>query len=90
MKQKIADFLNIFFGFRKTLLMVILYIVGIIFRITGLLSGAEMVDLFKGTTIAFMSANGLEHIVEVVKQKIASTAKSDAPEAPSDDESTVG
>lgn len=68
MKQKIAELINIIFGFRKFLLMLVLYLVGIIFRIKGLVSGAEMVDLFKTTTIAFMGANGVEHIVTTVKE----------------------
>lgn len=67
MKQKIAELINVIFGMRKFILMLMLYLVGIIFRIKGLLDGAEMVDLFKATTIAFMSANGIEHLVEGVK-----------------------
>jgi hypothetical protein len=71
MKQKIAELINVIFGFRKFILMMILYIVGIVFRILGLLSGAEMVDLFKATTIAFMGANGVEHLVTGVKAVMA-------------------
>lgn len=72
MKQKLAELLNVIFGFRKFILMMILYIVGIIFRIKNLLSGSEMVDLFKSTTIAFMGANGVEHVMSVVKEYINS------------------
>lgn len=67
MKKKMAELLNVIFGFRKFILMLILYTVGIVFRINDLLSGKEMVDLFTGTTIAFFSANGVEHIVNCVK-----------------------
>lgn len=81
MKQKIAEIINIIFGFRKFLLMLILYVVGVIFRIKGYLDGAEMVDLFKSTTLAFMGANGVEHIVTCVKEynagNVAKALKSD-------------
>lgn len=68
MKQKIAEIINIIFGFRKFILMLILYLVGIIFRIKGLLSGSEMVNLWSNTTIAFFGANGVEHIMNTVKE----------------------
>jgi len=72
MRQKIAEFINIIFGFRKFILMLILYAVGIIFRIENLLNGSEMVNLFSNTTIAFMGANGVEHIMTTVKEYINS------------------
>ena len=75
MQQKIADLINIIFGFRKFLLMAALYIVGILFTIKGLLKGSEMVDLFKSTTIAFMGANGVEHLVSTVKTYMDSKGK---------------
>lgn len=72
MRQKLAELINIIFGFRKFLLMLVLYVVGIVFRIKGLLAGAEMVDLFKSTTIAFFGANGVEHILTTVQGYYAS------------------
>jgi hypothetical protein len=70
MKQKIAEFINIIFGFRKFILMLILYVVGIIFRIKNLLNGTEMVNLFSSTTIAFMGANSVEHLMTTVKEYV--------------------
>lgn len=67
MKQKVAELINIIFGFRKFLLMLALFAVGIIFRITDHLDGNQFVDLLKNTTIAFFTANGVEHIVATVK-----------------------
>lgn len=69
MKKKIAELINIIFGFRKFILMLFLYLIGIIFRISDLINGAEMVDLFKTTTLAFMGANGVEHIITSMKPK---------------------
>lgn len=60
-------------GFRKFLVMTILIIVGVSFRLTGYLSGVEMVDLLSGVAIAFMSANSVEHlsksVIEWLKSK---------------------
>ena len=67
MKQKLAEWINVLFGFRKFLLMLVLFVVGIVFRIKGYISGGEFVDLFKNTTVAFMAANGIEHLVATVK-----------------------
>lgn len=67
MKEKLAELLNVTFGFRKFLLMILLLIIGVVFRIKGYVNGAEMVDLFKSTAISFFAANGVEHIVTCIK-----------------------
>lgn len=66
MKQKVAEIFNLIFGFRKFLLMLALFAVGIVFRVKGYLDGNQFVDLLKGTTISFFAANGVEHIVRTV------------------------
>lgn len=67
MKQKIAEWINIIFGFRKFMAWLALFLVGIIFRVKGLIAGAEFVDLIKGTFLGFVAANGVEHIMTNVK-----------------------
>lgn len=89
MKRKLAELINIIFGFRKFLLMLMLYLVGIIFRINGLISGSEMVDLFKTTTIAFMGANGIEHVMTTVKDYMGSKTPQVADTDESNDEQEV-
>ena len=76
MKQKLAEWLNVIYGFRKFILMLIVFLVGIVFRVKGLINGAELVDLLKTTAIAFMGANGVEHIVGAVKDYMGSGATS--------------
>jgi hypothetical protein len=70
MRQKLADFIAIFLGLRKTLIMLSLLVVGIIFRIEELINGEQLVTLLQGTTIAFFAANSVEHVGEVVKHYI--------------------
>jgi hypothetical protein len=67
MKRKFAELLNVIFGFRKFILMLFVILVAIIFRCLNLVNGSEMVDLLKATTIAFFGANGIEHVMTVVK-----------------------
>jgi hypothetical protein len=82
MKKRLAEVINILFGFRKTLLVLILYIVGILFRIKGLIDGGQMVDLFKGITIAFMTANSFEHMTTTVKSYMDSKGQPQEDDEP--------
>lgn len=95
MKRKLAELINVIFGFRKFLLMFAVIIVAVVFRLKGLVNGAEMVDLIKNVGIAFMGANGVEHIVNAVNTHIAAKKAPGATTGPADtdesnDEETVG
>jgi hypothetical protein len=79
MKQKIAELINVVFGFRKFLILLVLYAIAIIFRIKGLINGAEMVQLIEPTTIAFIGANGVEHVVSAVKDHYAAKRADETP-----------
>lgn len=72
MREKIAELINVVFGFRKFILMLLLFSIGVIFRIKGYVDGGQFVDLMKNTTISFFAANGLEHITTTVKEYINS------------------
>ena len=72
MRQKIAEIINIIFGFRKFILMLALFFIGIIFRIKGLIDGGQFVDMLKSTSIGFFAANGLEHLTTTVKEYVNS------------------
>lgn len=85
MKQKIADFLNVIFGFRKFILLLILYSVGVIFRCKDLINGSELVDLFKTTTVAFIGANSVEHVVSAAKAYMDSKTAGDDPKTSYED-----
>lgn len=67
MKQKIADFLNVFFGMRKFIAWLLLFFIAVIFRVKSFLNGTEFVDLMKSTFLAFTAANGVEHVITCVK-----------------------
>ena len=56
-------------GLRKWSIMFLLVVVGIIFRVTELLTGVEFVALLKGTAIAFFSSNAVEHVKAAFTKK---------------------
>lgn len=87
MKQKLAEWINIIFGFRKFLVMLIVFIIGVIFRLKGLISGSEMVDMFKAISISFFGANTVEHIVATVQGYVASKDAQRASQVADTDES---
>jgi len=67
MLNKIKEYLV---GIRKFSVMILIIIIAISFRLTDLISGAEMVELLKVTGAAFMAGNMVERIVEVVKERM--------------------
>ena len=67
MKEKIAEWINVIFGFRKFIAWFGLFLVGIIFRVQNLIDGPAFVDLMKSTFMGFVAANGVEHIMTTVK-----------------------
>jgi len=72
MTQKLSDFIAIFLGVRKTLIMFALLLIGIVFRIKGLINGDQLVSLLQGTTVAFFAANSIEHVGETIKHYVNS------------------
>lgn len=74
MTQKVVDFLNIFQGFRKTIVMLMLILIGVIFRIKGYIGPDNMVDLLKATTISYFGSNSIEHFTAMYKTHLETNA----------------
>lgn len=70
MRQKLQELIDVIFGMRKFIAWVALFLVGIIFRLTGYVDGAQFVDLIKSTFLAFAAANGVEHLMGVAKDYV--------------------
>lgn len=71
MKKKLAELFNLIFGFRKFIAWIAVFLVAIVFRLFDKIDGAQFVDLLKNTFLAFVAANGAEHVINVVKQYVA-------------------
>lgn len=72
MSNKLSVFFDLLQGFRKFIVMMLLIIIGVVFRIENLISGSDFVNLLTSTTVAFMSANAIERIGDVIKTHILS------------------
>lgn len=59
--NKIDKWIERIRGIRKWSVMIALIIVGIVFRVLGLLNGVEFVALLKDASIAFMASNAIEY-----------------------------
>ncbi len=68
LSERAKNILNFLNGFRKFTIMAALIIVGIIFRVVGLLTGAEFVSLLSDVAVAYMAFNGIEHMTDAVKE----------------------
>ncbi len=75
MKKKMLEIFNLLFGFRKIIAWLALFLVAILFRILNYVDGAQFVDLMKSTFVAFVAANGFEHIVGLAKEYTTSKGK---------------
>lgn len=72
MSEIIAEWLDAIQGFRKLIVMLMLIVVGVVFRLENLISGSDFVNLLQGTAVAFMASNAVEHVGSTIKEWINS------------------
>ena len=79
MTRNMKDLISFLNGFRKFSVMVILIVVGAVFRMYNLITGSELVTLLEATAVAFFGANVGEHLTNTVSDwvKNRSTKKED-------------
>jgi hypothetical protein len=65
----------------------LLFLVGIIFRIKVLIDGGQFVDLMKNVALAFFAANGIEHFTEAAKGYFQSKVSGSSSTPPSTEDS---
>jgi hypothetical protein len=80
-RQKLAELIDIIYGFRKFIAFLLLFVIAIIFRVKSLIDGGQFVDLMKNVALAFFAANGIEHFTEAAKGYFQSKT---SPAAPND------
>lgn len=61
-------------GIRKFTVMLLIFSVGVYFRVADYIDGSEFVELLKVTSVAFFGANLMEHVkstvLEYAKEKV--------------------
>lgn len=85
MRQKLAELIDIIYGFRKFIAFMLLFIVSILFRLHALIDGGQFVDLMKNVALAFFAANGIEHFTEAAKDYFNSKTAPAATDTPPKD-----
>ena len=86
MQEKLAELIDLFYGFRKTVAFFVLFLAAMIFRILNFVNGAEFVDLMKNVTLAFFAAAGVEHFTVMVRDHLST--KLSLSQQPSEDQAT--
>lgn len=71
MQEKLEEFLDFLYGFRKLIAFLLLFIVSIVFRLKALIDGGQFVDLMKNVSLAFFAANGVEHFTGMVRDHLS-------------------
>ena len=72
MRQRLAELIDIIYGFRKFIAFLLLFVTAIAFRLGSEIDGGQFVDLMKNVALAFFAANGIEHFTEAAKGYFAS------------------
>jgi hypothetical protein len=75
MAEYLVNFLNVFTGLRKTIVMLALLSVSIIFRINGLITPDNFEGLMKATVIAYFGSNACEHYTAMIKERLLANGK---------------
>ena len=68
--QAIVNFLNVFQGLRKTIVMLALIIITCVFRVKGLITPDNFEGLLKSTVIAYFGSNSIEHYTAMIKSRL--------------------
>lgn len=79
MAKYVLEFLDIFQGLRKSIVMVLLMIIGTVLVTKGYLNGGNFVDLFKATIISYFGANATEHVTGMIQAHLEGKNK-DTPD----------
>lgn len=80
MRQKLAELIDIIYGFRKFIAFLLLFIVSILFKLYSQIDGGQFVDLMKNVSLAFFAANGIEHFTDMAKTYMNSKTPAAAPQ----------
>ena len=86
MRQRLAELIDILYGFKKFIAFLLLFVTAIIFRLYSYVDGGQFVDLMKNVALAFFAANGVEHFTEAARSYFTGKAAgtlAPAPNAPS-------
>lgn len=82
MRERLAELIDILYGFKKFIAFLLLFVTAIIFRLHAYVDGGQFVDLMKNVALAFFAANGVEHFTEAARSYFNGKATGGLPIAP--------
>jgi len=68
MKEDVAEFFDLFYGYRKFIAFVAVFVTGVVLRVKGYIGGGDLTSMVNTTFVAFAAGNIAEHWSTVVKQ----------------------
>jgi hypothetical protein len=83
MRQRLAELIDILYGFKKFIAFLLLLGISILFRLKSLIDGGQFVDLMKSVSVAFFAVNGVEHFTEAARSYFNGKIPGGLPTAPS-------
>lgn len=75
MADYLVNFLNVFVGLRKTIVMLALMVIACLFRLKGYIGPDNLEGLLKSTIIAYFGSNACEHYTAMIKEKLTAQGK---------------
>lgn len=77
LSERVRNIVSFLHGFRKFTVIAVLMVIGVTFRVTGHITGTEMVELLRYTVVAFMAGNTVEHIGKAVQEWVKGKVQDD-------------
>ncbi len=68
MKEDVAEFLDAFYGFRKIIAFIAVFVTGVVLRVKGYIAGTDLTSIVNTTFVAFAAGNSVEHFTSAVKE----------------------
>jgi hypothetical protein len=80
MVNLLVNFLNVFEGLNKTIIMFILFIVTCVFRVRGYIDSDNWGTVLRATVVAYFGTHMVEHYTAMVKERLTAKGKEEVTE----------
>lgn len=75
MIEYIVNFINVFEGLRKTVVMLAVLIITCLFRIKGYITPDNFEGILKATVVSFFASNACEHYTAMIRDRLTADGK---------------
>jgi hypothetical protein len=71
----LVNFLNIFDGLNKTIIMFMILVISCVFRVKGYISGDNWEGVIKAVTVSYFGTHMVEHYTSMIKERLLANGK---------------